>query len=55
MAEERLVESIPIKCWPNSYFNWYEKVSTWLGRISYRYEIHVRNRNVYVTTISLTT
>lgn len=52
MAQERLVESIPIKCWPNSYFNWYEKTSTWLGRVSYRYEIIVRNRNVYVSTVS---
>lgn len=52
MAEERLVESIPIKSWPNSHFNWYEKVSTWLGRVSCRYEIIVRNRNVYVTTVS---
>ena len=52
MSEERLVESILLKPWPNSYFNWYEKVSKWLGKVTNRYEIIVRNSNVFVTTIS---
>ena len=48
MAEERLVESIKIKCYPNSYFNWYEKVSTWLGKVSNRYELIIRNEPIKI-------
>lgn len=52
MAEERLVESIKINCYPKSYFNWYERTSTWLGKVSNRYEIIIRNQPVHITTVS---
>lgn len=43
MASKNLIETINIKCFPNSYFKWYE-IKTWTGKVSYEYDLILKNR-----------